>query len=329
MSRQAFRHPQRPPSAVAARIAAVMILAVLGPAALAAAGSAVIAESPRAKVTRADYDAELAKLPPADRAIFASSRPRLVQMLNNLYLNRAVASDAHASGLDRDPVLAAQIQIQVEKILTQAMLSKLDLATAAAFDADPEKYAGRAREIYVTQSDRYRISQRVRVAHLLIKIGPDGDEAAQARAEALRARAVAGTPFKDLVREASDDNATSGKGGDLGFIDPKKYDPDFVAAALALQAPGDLSPVVKSKGGYHLIVLKERTTAGMKPFDEVKPEIMAEIRKKLQEDARQAYIEKMFVDPPPKVDEALIDQINADARAGKAPVIEAPSTGKR
>ena len=308
--------------AIVAPATAALFLAALADAAPAADPSPVIADSPRARITRADYDAEMARLPPADRALFASSRVRLVQLLNNLYLNRAAANDARATHIDSDPVLALQIQMEVEKVLAQARLDKLDRETGAAFDANPEKYAVRAREIYLTQADRFRVPERVRVAHFLIRVGPDGDAAARARAEALRARVVAGTPFADVVREASEDTKSKSSGGDLGFVAAAKVEPAFAAAAFALKTPGELSPVVKSSFGYHVIEFKERAPAVLPPLDEVKPEIMAEIRKKLIEDARTAYIEMLFRDPPPRIDEALIDKINADARAGAALVTE-------
>jgi peptidyl-prolyl cis-trans isomerase C len=270
----------------------------------------------------------MAKLPADSRVQFASSRVRLVQMLNNLYLNRAAAADARADGLDRDPVLALQIQLQVEKMLAQARLDKLDRLTGAEFDAAVEKYTGRARELYATQPDRFRVPELVRVAHLLIKVGPDGDGPARARAEALRARAAAGTPFAELVREASEDKGSKANGGDLGFAPASKFDPQFAAAAFALKTSGELSPVVKSSFGYHVIEFKAREPASVRPFDEVKAEIIAEIRKKIIEDARNVYIETLFKDPPPKVNEALIEKINLGTY-NATPATEGASPGKR
>ncbi len=313
---------------MAAAVAAAALLAALPGAAAAADASPPIVESPRAVVTLADYEAEMAKLPPASSAMFSSSRVRLVQMLNNLYMNRAVARDARAEGMDRDPVLALQIQIQVDKLLAQARFDKLDRETGAAFDAAPDKYLPRAREVYVTQADRFRAPERVRVSHILVKVGADGDAAAKARAEALRARAAAGTPFADLAREASDDASAKSNGGDIGLVAAKQVDPDFAAAAFALRSPGELSPVVKSAFGYHVIQFHERVPAAVQSFDDAKPEIMAEIRKKLVDDARSAYQETMFKDPAPKTDERLIERINATARAA-APVAEGQPRPKK
>ena len=105
----------------------------------------VIAESARAKVTVADYDAELDKLSPAARAEFAANRLRLTQFLDTLYSTRVLAADARKSGLDRDPVLARQIAIQVDRMLAAARYAQLDAEASARFDKAIDAYTARAR----------------------------------------------------------------------------------------------------------------------------------------------------------------------------------------
>ena len=296
--------------------------------AAAADDASPIAESPRGRITLADYKAEMAKLPPAARAQFAANRTRLVQMLNSLYLNRAVAGDARAAGLDRDPLVARQIELAVDKLLAQVRFDKLDRDTGAAFDANPDKFLSRAREIYVTKPEKFVTPERVRVSHLLVTVGADGDEAARVRAEELRAKAVAGAVFADLAREASNDPTAKRNGGDLGFIAANQVDPAFAAAAFALRTPGEISPVTKSPSGYHVIRFQDRKPAGQRSFDEVKKEILAEVRAAFIESERALYQGSMFTDPAPKVNEELIGKINADARVS-ATVVDGSSSAAR
>jgi peptidyl-prolyl cis-trans isomerase C len=313
---------RRPGPGATLAIAALGLAGWLGAGPAAAADEApTIAESPRGRITLADYDAEIAKLPEAARSQFAANRSRLVQLLNSLYLNRAVATDARALGIDRDPIVARQIELLVEKTLTQARIEKLDRDTGAAFDANPEKFVARARELYTTTSEKFRTPEKVRVSHILVKIGTGGDAAAKDRAEDLRAKVAAGAIFADLAREASDDPTAKRNGGDLGFIVASQVDPAFAAAAFALKTTGELSPVTKSAFGYHVIQLQGRQPAAQRSFDQARKEIMAEIRQALIESERTLYQGSMFTDPPVKVNEELIEKINADARA-KATLID-------
>jgi peptidyl-prolyl cis-trans isomerase C len=306
-------------AAVAAAVAAVAAGGVADPA-IATESAAIIAESPRATITLADYEAEIAKLTPEARAQFAANRARLVQVLNNLYLNRAIAKDARAAGLDRDPVVALQLQMLIEKTLAQLWIERVDRQTAAAFDADPQKYLSRAREIYATHPDRYRSPERVRASHVLVKVGADGEDGARTRAESIREKIIAGTPIADIAREASDDPSAKRNAGDLGFFAAKDVDPNFAAAAFALTKRGEVSPVVKSKSGFHVIEFHAREPAIQREFEAVRKEILSEVRRSVIEGSRTQYQGSMFTDPPVKVNEELIDRINAEARSTATPI---------
>jgi peptidyl-prolyl cis-trans isomerase C len=276
----------------------------------------VIAESPRAQIDLADYEADAARVPPDLRGDYGANRNRVVQVLNNMFANRALANEARALGLDRDPLLMRQIQLQTEKMLAQARLQKLDADTAAAFNADPGKYVARAREIYLLEPERFRVPERVHVSHLLIAVrGENEDAPAKAKAEALRDRLVAGASMADLAREFSDDPTAKTNGGDIGLLAAKDVDPAFAAAAFALTKPGELSPVVKSSLGYHVIQYRSRNPAHVVSFDDAKARLLAEVRQTLIASTRAAHETAIFNDPKPKVNEDLIDKITLGARS--------------
>ena len=286
-------------------------LAVAAP--VAAQDSPAVMESSRARVTLADFEAELAKLPAAQQQAFVGSRVRVVQILNNLYLNRILAAEARALGLDQDPVLARQIEQQVEKMLAQARLDRLDKETRASLPGRAEQIEARAKEVYAANPAKFQTPEQVHVAHVLVKAGADGDEAAKARAEAIRARAAAGADFAALARETSDDPTAKRNGGDLGMIAVDRLDPAFVAAALALSKPGELSPVVKSSYGYHVILFKAKRPATTRSYDEAKAALVGEIGDTIVGDTRTLHMSLPF-QPEPKIDEALLGQIMQGAQ---------------
>jgi peptidyl-prolyl cis-trans isomerase C len=271
--------------------------------------SAVIAESARAKVTIADYEAEIDKLSPAARAEFAANHLRLTQFLDTLYTSRVLAADARASGLDKDPLIARQIAIQTDRMLAAARYAQLEAAAVAQFDKSIDQYTARAREIYAATKPKYAVTEQVRAAHILIKVKDGNDAEARKKAEDVRARALAGANFNALAREFSDDPSVGRNGGELGFFTAAAMDPGFSAAAFAMKTPGELSAPVKSAFGYHVILYEDRRPAGFRPFDEVKPEILDDLRKRVKDDARAAAVRDVFSDPTLKVDNDLIERI--------------------
>lgn len=117
-------------------------------------------------------------------------------------------------------------------------------------------------------TDRRQAPGEVRAAHILLR--PDGPTAADTAAtreeiEALRARIVAGEDFGTLARQYSEDPGSGAQGGDLGWFGGGRMVPQFEQAAFALQ-PGELSGVVQTQFGLHLVQLTDRR--GRPSYDE-------------------------------------------------------------
>jgi peptidyl-prolyl cis-trans isomerase C len=276
---------------------------------------AVIAESARARLTLADYEAELAKLAPGVRGEVAVNQVRLKQYLDNLFIARALAADARAGGLDKDPVLARQIAMAVDKLLAQAQVDRIEAAAATAFDQSAEKYTARARELYEVNRAKYTVPERVKAAHILVKIDDGNKAAALTKATEIRARLAAGADFAQVARESSNDPTVSKNNGELGYFEAKTMDPAFAAAAFAMTKPGEISAPVLTAFGYHIILFQGRRPAGIRTFDEVKAELMAEQKAKALADAKAEATRRIFSDPTLKVDVELIDRIHAEAVA--------------
>jgi peptidyl-prolyl cis-trans isomerase C len=286
--------------------------------------SAVIAESLRARLTVADYVAAIAKLPPAARGEFAADPDRLRQFLDNLYMLRVLAADARGAGLDKDPILARQIAQQVDLALARARVERIEATAAAEFDRDRDHYVSRARELYDVNPDKYKTPERLRVAHILVKVESGDTAAALRKAQRIRAEAVAGADFGKLASEYSDDTATRSKGGELGFITANAVDPAFAAAAFALTKPGDVSEPVLSKFGYHVILLEDRKPGESRTFEAAMPELLAQLRAKALEEARAAAQRAIFSDPTLKVNAAIIEEIHRESGARVAHENAAP-----
>jgi peptidyl-prolyl cis-trans isomerase D len=152
--------------------------------------------------------------------------------------------------------------------------------TVEATDADLagwlKEHAKDVDAEYERDKHRYTgLEKQVRARHILIKVAADASEAAKAaakaKAEAARARAVKGEDFGKLALALSDDTGSAVQGGDLGYNTRGKMVAPFDDAQFALK-PGEISSVVESRFGYHVIKV-EGVREGDVPVDEAKREI--------------------------------------------------------
>lgn len=234
------------------------------------------ADSPAASVpggaviTTEELLAEAQRLPPqAQGQIFA--RPENVaQWAQNVLIQRELARRAEADGRQNDPRVAAALRAARERVLAEAAISRDEGATP---DADAlEKLA---RTQYNAAPEKFDVPEQIRASHILVDARSCEPEA---RARELLARVRApGADFAALAKEHSQDPGSASRGGELGFFGRGRMTAAFEAAAFALKQPGDVSDVVKTEFGYHIIRLDERRPARRRTFEEVRESLMREV----------------------------------------------------
>jgi len=140
--------------------------------------------------------------------------------------------------------------------------------------------------------DRYEIPEQARAAHILVRVPEGADEATRkqqrAQAEKLLADAKGGKDFAALARDFSDDKASAVNGGDLGSFTRGTMVPAFEQAVFGLK-PGEISGLVETQFGYHIIRLTAYNEAKVRALSEVKDEIKRALR---VEKAQQLALEK-------------------------------------
>ncbi|BBO77609.1 peptidylprolyl isomerase [Desulfosarcina widdelii] len=151
------------------------------------------------------------------------------------------------------------------------------------------------RAFYDDNPSLFRRPEQVRASHILIKVPENADPAkkdeALAAIQALKARIENGEDFAVLAMENSD-CPSKAKGGDLGFFGREQMVKPFSDAAFALQ-PGQMSDVVETRFGYHLIRVTERQEEQTLPFNDVKEAIASRLRQEQEGKKIDAYIEKL------------------------------------
>ncbi len=147
--------------------------------------------------------------------------------------------------------------------------------------ADVEVTPADLHAYYDQHREQYRTPEQVKVSHILIKTplpGPDGkvDEKgvaeAQRRAEDLLKQLKSGAKLEDLAKKYSEDPGSAKQGGSLGWIGKGQTVPEFEKTAFSLPK-GQISDLVKSSYGFHIIRVDDKQEAHLKTLDEVKAEI--------------------------------------------------------
>jgi len=132
------------------------------------------------------------------------------------------------------------------------------------------------REYYESVSSRYLQDERRRASHILIPFGDDRN-ASEEQARALAERVRAGEPFADLARQHSADGLTAEQGGDLGLLAQSQYLEGLGDAVYSMRE-GEIVGPVESEYGFHVVRLEEIQPGGPRPLEEVRAEVVRELR---------------------------------------------------
>ncbi len=236
------------------------------------------------------------------------------QVLDQLIAIDLLQQDARAQGVtvsddEVQQALAARkrgfpSEEVYKKALAQAGVTENDLREQAREQLTLQKYVETklapkvtvsdqaVRDFYDKHQDAMKVPERLHLRHILLSVDPKASpadrEKTRQKAEDILKRLKAGEDFGKLAQQYSDDPGSKTRGGDLGPIAKGQTVPQFEAAAFALKKPNDLSPVVESNYGFHIIQLVERIEPSTVPFDQVKDRIANLLK--------QQEVQKMFQD---------------------------------
>jgi peptidyl-prolyl cis-trans isomerase C len=151
-------------------------------------------------------------------------------------------------------------------------------------------------DFYVKNPEKFQEPEAVRASHILIRTPDATDEAqkkkAKAEAQTVLAELKKGGDFAALAKQHSQDANSAVNGGDLGFVPRGQTVPVFEQAAFALK-PGQLSGVVESPFGYHIIKVFAHRDARTVPLQEVKPQVQEFLTQQQMQQKTEAFVAKL------------------------------------
>lgn len=240
-----------------------------------AAGPVVISGA-GISIRQSEFEAAMKSLPQQYQDY--AMGPGRKQFAEDFLRMKILAAAGKKAGLDRTPEVVQQLEMMRDNLVANAQLERIR-ATATVTEEE-------LRAAYEAAKKEYEFAQ---ARHVLIAFqgspaAQSGkpeltEEEAKAKAEAIRARLEQGESFDEIAKAESDDTGSGAQGGSLGEFSRGQMVPEFEEAAFGT-AVGQLSPVVRTQFGYHVLRVDGR---GTKPFEEVRAVLeRAEKERKLQ-----------------------------------------------
>jgi parvulin-like peptidyl-prolyl isomerase len=291
---------------------AVLLIAIPTFISFASAEESFLAKNDLVTVTKADFAAEMARLPPEQQGALRAAPERLPGFIEGLLVMKTLAAQARQAKLDESPEAKAEIQAVVDRALAQRRLDQYD-ATLKAPD-----FHKRARELYLADAKAYEEKPLYNASHIMVDFKCRTPDAARARAEEARKVLLGGIPLADVVSQYSDDPTAANNKGSLGWRGYDALNPTL-QELLPTMKKGQVSEPVSSNFGFHVVVLHDVKPARQRSFDEVKDNIIEGLRTDFVKQQRQKLVSEITNDPKIQVNLHAITALATAAKPGSAP----------
>ncbi len=241
----------------------------------------------------ADLDRILASQPPAVQKRFQDDPQQRSNLVREILIKKAVVAKARKDGFDRKPEIKEQLEYVFDNFISQEYIARVVTAGVTVPEDDLKKY-------YQEHEKDFQLPEQIKVRHILIAVPkeakPEDRKKARARAEAILKRLNKGEDFAKLAGEVSEDPNSAQKGGELAPITRGKTNSNkFEKAAFALKT-GQISGIVASPYGFHIIKMDEHQETRIAPFAEARDFIHNKLKTELEQKKIQEFVEQAVKD---------------------------------
>ena len=226
------------------------------------------------KITQADLDYMLERMPRGLRARFGSpeNKKRLLEQIIEMKL---FAQAARGVKLDGAPEVKRRIEDNIEGILAAEYVKRLREGI--------EIKQHELKAYYEAHKNEFQKPEQIRVRHMALETEQEAKEVLKSIKE--------GKDFAALAKEKSI-GPNKEKGGDLGWVTRGRMHPELEKAAFSLKK-GEISEIIHTKSGYHIIKLEDRKEAKTIPFDKVKERIKRRLRQQKEREVIKQEKERL------------------------------------
>jgi parvulin-like peptidyl-prolyl isomerase len=265
-------------------------------AAIALAASDIVAERGDIKLTAADIRDMLDHADPAQRTQAQASPAALAEFVRDRVLHQALLAEARAARWDQNADVIARANDARDTVIVQSYVASRE-------PADPN-YPSEAdiAATYAANKERFTVPKQYHVAQIVILVpagaSKDVDDAAQRRVQELRQQALKpAADFGELANQNSQDRATVGRGGDLGWLPEDQFVPALrnVVSRLSENA---ISEPVRSPEAWHIVKLLGTKPPSVPALDQVRDTLIQALRQARAQQAARAYVQNLLGKEP-------------------------------
>ena len=258
-----------------------------------------------------DIGQELRRAPRELQPFFASKDGQK-QFLERVARRELLMQEAEKRKLGDQAEVAEQVANLRRELMIRALVQEEIAGKVKVEDKDVQEY-------YAAHPDEFS-GDTVRLRHILVQT--------EGEAKEIQARLAKNESFEELAKKLSRDTNSAPKGGDLGYLGREQMLPDFARAAFALKA-NEVSDVVKTPFGFHVIKLVDRKKGEPLAFDQVKGQLQRRLTDERQGQRFQAWIKELETGAKITRDESLLPVGTFGPATPSAPAApaEEPKTG--
>jgi peptidyl-prolyl cis-trans isomerase C len=240
-------------------------------------------------IREADLDRIIASQTPAVQKRFQDDPQQRIELTREILIKKAVVAKAKKEHFDRKPEIKEQLSYVFDNFISQEYLVKVVTAGVTVPEEDLKKY-------YQEHEQDFLLPEQITVRHILIaaqkEAKPEEKDKARTRAEGVLQRLAKGEDFAKLASEFSEDQNSASKGGELAPITlGKTNSEEFEKAAFALKT-GEISGVVATSYGFHIIKMDKRQEKRIAPFREARDFIYNKLKAELEQKKAQEFVEQ-------------------------------------
>ncbi len=253
----------------------------------------IVAKVGNRVITKAEFEALLKKrggIPPKDKQLE-------IGLLQNMVQTIALGEAARKKGLDKRKDIQETLALTIDSVLANELIKEEVINKVHVTEAQAKSY-------YDKNLARFKTPEQVKIRHILIKVdqsasGDDRKKARERAGEALK-KIKSGEDFAKLAGELSDDPVSKAKGGDLGFFEKGRMVKPFDEAAFALN-PGEVSNIVETPFGYHIIKMDDRKKEEIQLFEKLQDKVMAMAVEEIKREKIKEFVQQVMKNADSKI----------------------------
>lgn len=223
-----------------------------------------------------------------------SNKERFKNLIHEALILKIRAKEAKERNIHKKNLVKWKVDTAKNQVLVQEMMKDFESEIQI-----PQSIEGIAKEIYDASPEDFQSEEQLKAAHILILVKkentPEEKENKRLKIQNILKEIKDGLDFAEAAKKYSDDLGSGSKGGVLDYFTRGKMVPAFEEAVFALKNMKQISEIIETQFGFHIIKLLDKKEAGLIPFSEVKKELIQKEKAKYIERETEEFLKKLSI----------------------------------